>query len=260
MPNDTRKGWSRQELIIAFNGYCRIPFGRLNKSNPEIVRLALAMGRTPSALAMKLVNFASLDPVQQARGIKGLANVGKKDREIWEEFHRDWEGLAHESQQALESLRPGAKGDEVSPDALRLPSGETDRIAEVRIRTVQSFFRTVVLSAYNSTCAVCSVDIECLLIASHIIPWSVDVTRRADPTNGLSLCALHDRAFDSGLFTVDDSLVIHIAKRLLKRTSSRVQQVALQEINGDRLRCPDRFRPDPNALRYHREVVFNAVK
>ena len=54
--------WTRQQLKLAFHLYCQLPFGRLHRRNPEIVDLAELLGRTPSAVAMKLVNFASLDP------------------------------------------------------------------------------------------------------------------------------------------------------------------------------------------------------
>ncbi len=80
--------WTRHELILAFNLYCRIPFGRLHKGNPEIVSLAQNINRTPSAVAMKLVNFASFDPVHQARQITGLKNASRADREIWNEVFK----------------------------------------------------------------------------------------------------------------------------------------------------------------------------
>lgn len=44
--------WTRDQLLIAFRFYCRTPFGRLHYRNPEIIRLAEVIGRTPSALAM----------------------------------------------------------------------------------------------------------------------------------------------------------------------------------------------------------------
>ena len=50
----SRRVWTRQELLVAFALYCRLPFGRLHSRNPEIVQFAEAIGRTPSALAMKL--------------------------------------------------------------------------------------------------------------------------------------------------------------------------------------------------------------
>jgi putative restriction endonuclease len=75
--------WSREELILAINLYCKLPFGRLHNRNPEIINLANLIGRTPSSVAYKLVNFASLDPSLKARGIKGASNASNLDREIW---------------------------------------------------------------------------------------------------------------------------------------------------------------------------------
>ena len=69
-----QKLWTRDELILAINLYCKLPFGRLHRSNPEVIHLAELIGRTPSSIAYKLVNFASLDPSLQARGIKGASN------------------------------------------------------------------------------------------------------------------------------------------------------------------------------------------
>ena len=86
--------WTRDQLIAALDLYCRTPFGRLHRGNPDVVTLAKAIRRTPSAVAMKLVNFASFDPVQQKRGIRGLSNAAQADREIWEEFQGDWAELA----------------------------------------------------------------------------------------------------------------------------------------------------------------------
>ena len=57
-----RRPWTRAELIAAFNLYCQLTFGKLHKSNPQIVLLARLLERSPSSVSMKLVNFASLDP------------------------------------------------------------------------------------------------------------------------------------------------------------------------------------------------------
>ena len=75
------KGWSRDELLLAFRLYCRTPFGRLHYRNPEIVELAKLIGRTAGSAAMKACNFASLDPAQQARGIRGLKGASQADRD-----------------------------------------------------------------------------------------------------------------------------------------------------------------------------------
>jgi hypothetical protein len=45
--------WTREQLLLALNLYYRIPFGKQHKGAPEVVELAHAIGRTPSAVAMK---------------------------------------------------------------------------------------------------------------------------------------------------------------------------------------------------------------
>src|SRR5208282_4823902 len=90
--------WSREQLIVAFNLYCQIPFGKIHNRNPEIIALAKALGRTPSALSYKLANFASLDPALKQRNIAGATHGGKLEKQVWNEFNGDWERLAFESE------------------------------------------------------------------------------------------------------------------------------------------------------------------
>jgi putative restriction endonuclease len=78
--------WSRDELILAINLYCKLPFGRLHRGNSGVIHLAKLIGRTSNSVAYKLVNFASLDPSLKARGIKGASNASNLDKEIWNEF------------------------------------------------------------------------------------------------------------------------------------------------------------------------------
>ena len=80
--------WTREQRLIALNLYCKHPFGKLHKGNPIIKEVALKMGRTPSSLALKLCNFASLDPVLHARGIAGMSGAAREDKSIWENLKR----------------------------------------------------------------------------------------------------------------------------------------------------------------------------
>jgi predicted restriction endonuclease len=249
------RNWTRNELLLTFNLYCRTPFGKLHKSNPEVISLAQSIGRTPSAVAMKLVNFASFDPVQQARQIRGLSNASRADREIWDEFNTNSELLAFKSQQARQQV--ASEKIEVTEVEKPLPSGPTENTSLVRTRLVQGFFRDAVLSSYEFKCAMCSLDLPELLSASHIIPWSQNVTLRADPRNGLSLCAIHDRAFDRGLLSIGDSFNILLTPSArLHSCESRLYSVALLEVEGRSISLPKRFLPDQEALAYHREHVF----
>jgi putative restriction endonuclease len=77
------KLWTRDELILALNLYLKLPFGKLHSRTPEIVHLAKIIGRTANSVAMRLNNFASVDPFHQKRGIKGLEGGKKQVNEFW---------------------------------------------------------------------------------------------------------------------------------------------------------------------------------
>ena len=252
------KHWSRDELIVAFNLYCRTPFGRIHKTNPDIIEIAKNIGRTPSAAAMKMVNFASLDQFHRERNVKGLQHSSKLDEQIWEEFHKDWESFAFESQQSLARLLGKTDEDYALEVSFLEPDIPTEARRITRVRLVQRFFRDTVLSSYNYSCAVCKINLCKMLNASHIIPWSIDKNRRADPSNGLSLCAFHDRAFDRGLITIDEDLriVLSIEAKVKVIDAPKLHRVGLLEVEGQVIAIPNKFRPDQVALAYHRDRIF----
>src|SRR2546425_13167121 len=76
----------------------------MHARNPRVIELARLLGRTPSSVAMKLVNLASLDPAHQARGIKGLANHTRADELIWREFQTNWNQMSLTSETRLDEL------------------------------------------------------------------------------------------------------------------------------------------------------------
>ena len=251
-----RRAWTRDELLVAFNLYCKIPFGRIHKENPEIIKLASYIGRTPSSVAMKLVNFASLDPIQKQRNIKGLSNASRADRLIFEEFARNWNKTALESEIKIDQFKSSDHKLNNRAKDIKTPKGHTETSRLVKVRKVQNFFRTSVLISYFFKCAMCDLAVSELLNASHIIPWKDDEKRRADPTNGISLCTLHDRAFDRGLVSIDDDLKIIISSSLQIKTENNVHQYAFLCIQGKKLSTPNRFAPDRKALEYHRKRIF----
>src|SRR5258705_11651554 len=96
--------WTREHFLIALNLYCKLPFGRFDQTNRLVIEVASKMRRTPSSLAMKLSNFASLDPVQRARGIKGLSGASKQDQIMWNEFQAHPGSLGSASEQLVHDL------------------------------------------------------------------------------------------------------------------------------------------------------------
>jgi len=247
------RGWTREELIVAFNLYCKIPFGRIHLRNPLVIELARAIGRTPSAVSWKLANFARLDPALQKRNIAGAAHGAKAEIEIWDEFRSDWERLAFESERLLAQIT--GRVEEFEGEAKSFPEGKT-REAIIRTRVNQSFFRAAVLAAYGSKCCVTGCAIPELLNASHIVPWAVDVKNRTNPRNGLCLNALHDRAFDCGLLTVTSELKVKISPKARRKSSDVGTRDLLLRYEDAPISLPRHFAPDPELLKHHNEVIF----
>ena len=250
-----RSSWTRQQLLVAFTLYCRLPFGRLHSKNPEVISAAEAIGRTPSALAMKLTNIASLDPAITSSGRTGLRKASANDRAMWDEMHNDWERFAVESQKAIEAMQPAAM--QTDKPAQEEPENRVgqDRLVETTTRIGQSFFRAMILSAYNERCCITGLSIPSLLVASHIVPWSHDKQYRVNPRNGLLLSTLHDKAFDSGIFTLNDDMTVRISPTYSGR-DDRYFSESLERYEGLPIRLPQKFAPDQDLLSYHRAHIF----
>jgi len=242
-------------LIVTLDLYCRTPFGRLHRSNPDVVALAKAIGRTPSAVAMKLANFASFDPIQQKRGIHGLSNAGKEDRLVWQEFQSNWSSLALAGATIKDRFGIG-----ITPvseaDIQAKQNAPSEAVRQSKVRLVQGFFRDTVLASYVCACSFCGLCLTEMLTASQLIPWSSDEWRRADPRNGIALCAFHDRAFDRGLMTVRCDMTIVVSERAKTKAVTPMQEVGFILMDGAPIRMPARFAPDPVALEYHNKHVF----
>jgi putative restriction endonuclease len=247
--------WTRNQLLIVLRLYCNEPFGRLHRGNPTIVDTATLVGRTPSAVVFKACNFASLDPTHRQRGVKGLKNTASADRELWAEFLADSERIAAEAEAAYERLA-GTPSDPVPGEPPSPLPGPTERDALVRVRRVQGFFRRAVLASYENRCAISGIPIGELLNASHIIPWSVDPLRRADPRNGIALNALYDRAFDRGLISIDAKHRVLVSPRLRVPDPTALHRTTLLALEGHPVHPPTRFLPSPEALAYHRDTIF----
>lgn len=255
--------WTREHFLIALNLYYKLPFGKLHRRNPIIIEAAQKMGRTPDSLAMKLVNFASLDPVQRSRGISGLSGATKQDREMWDEFKSNLSVLGPESEQMLHDMFTHDETKEIdllSREKIRItaPSGPTEIEATVKTRRGQQFFRQSVLNAYDVRCCISGINVPRLLVASHIKPWGKFPADRLNPKNGLCLSNLHDAAFDSGLITLNEKLEVILSKRL----KSFFPQPALEQnfipYEGKSICLPQKLaEPDLDFLSYHRTTVFS---
>ena len=250
----SKGNWTREQTILAFHFYCQTPFGQLHAKNKKIIELAALIGRTPGALAMKCVNIASIDPAIRESGRAGLSNASALDREVWEEFHANWDGLVEQA----ESLRtfllqereiPQAQAEGESVDF----TGET-RIALVKQRVKQAFFRRSVLSSYGGKCCISGVSDSRFLVASHIVAWKDDASNRLNPANGLCLSAIHDKAFDNHLFSLSDDHRI-ILSQSLRATRDQFLRDVFWKLDDTRIELPERFVPDIALVARHRNSM-----
>lgn len=243
--------WSREEHLLAFNLYLQLPFGQLHHRNPQIIAMSSLLGRTPSSLAMKLSNFARIDPALRQRGISGLSRGAKGEAEAWREFEYDPEELSFESERILAGRLGRSVEKFAKVETVDLPAAGAERDAIVRVRVNQSLFRHRIISGYNNTCCFTGFMIPELLVASHIIPWATSREHRLNPRNGLCLNALHDRAFDRGLMWIAEDLSIQFSERVHRSEDPATSWMA--QFHGTKLKISGKLTPDAVLLGRHRE-------
>lgn len=124
----------------------------------------------------------------------------------------------------LEVLQTVLRGEEVPQEELTAIPTERQIVARtVALRQRESTFRRRVLNAYSYQCAVCEIQLN-LVEAAHIVPvyvqGSTDLT-----SNGLALCSLHHKGYDSALIAVDEHYSVRVSQ-------SQVQRLQVQDLGG----------------------------
>ena len=253
-----RKLWSREELMLVFNLYLKLPFGKMHTRTPEIIEMASLLGRTVNSIAIRLTNFASCDPYHQNRGVKGMVGGIRQCQPIWDEFFGNKEVLIFESEKILaekQNQTIETKFNEILFD-LKYLKGET-KLREVKTRVNQNVFRQIVVANYSSKCAITGIDLPELLFASHIIPWAKNEEERLNPENGICLSALYDKAFDKGLIAINENYQILISDKLKKKKGADYYEKYFASIENQSLIQPQRYFPKKDFIQYHLDVIFN---
>lgn len=257
MENRYGTKWTYDETVIALGLYFQIPFAKVNKNTPEVVRVAKLMGRAPASLSMKIGNLGRLDPTLLSRGISGLVNGAKMEVDVWNEYCDRIDELSIRYYELLQSLDK-ERTKEINEDNSINTLPGLDGVSLSHYRINQSFFRHSVLSAYNNTCCITGLSEMKLLVASHIKPWAKceNGNERTKTENGLCLNALHDKAFDNGLLTLDENLRVVLSGALKSAVQCEVFKDYFVRYEGKQISLPERGSPSEEFLSYHRENIF----
>ncbi len=79
---------------------------------------------------------------------------------------------------------------------------------------------------------------------------------RLNPSNGIAINALHDRAFENGLLTITPEYIIKISSILQKQMKSTSVNNYFIKYHNNELLLPFRFLPDVEFLKYHNQERF----
>ena len=250
--------WTRDEFILTFNLYLKIEYKKINDQNPDVIKLANLINRSPGSISIRLANFASVDPYHQQRGAGGLKNGGNTIQLIWDEFYKDREKLLFQSEQILaqkENTSIEKKFEDILFDTKDL-KGE-DILRMVKNRVNQSVFRQMVLSNYNNKCAITGIDIPELLLASHIIPWSKNEEHRLNPENGICFSPLYDKAFDKGLIGINTNHEIIFSDSIKRKKETEFYNKYFSSIENQKIITAQKYLPRKEFLEYHLDTIFN---
>lgn len=249
-----RNYWTDEEMILTLDLYFKLPFGRLNKSTPEVKQLANLIGRTDNSVALRLVNYAACDPYIRETGRTGMTSGMGKCMPFWNYFSNNKEELflraeeikAKLTQKPIEQLLSLSPNDFIGKE----------RESVIRQRVNQNSFRSMILSNYNEKCAITGICLPQLLIASHIIPWADNVNERLNPENGICLSPLYDKAFDRGLIGIRTDYTIIISKELKEYHNEEFYALNFSNVENKLITLPEEHAPNKTFLEYHLEHIF----
>ncbi len=112
-----------------------------------------------------------------------------------------------------------------------------------------------VKGAYAYQCAICAISTAEFLVSSHIIPVGdgKHKDKRKDPSNGICLCSIHDKAFDGGYLTVTEDLKVKVS---VKAKSDKILFSYLEPFDGSTIKKALKYSPKAEYLQYHKKYIF----
>ena len=236
-----------------------MPQHSINEENDTIKHIARLLNRTSGALCMKIFNLAHNDPKMIIRGRVGLRNCSSLDKIVVHEFLNDWSACCNKAQNYFDALLMGLEEQGISSKdyiVKEFPAFDKS-YATLEQLTCQRFFRNTVLASYDFHCCITGINVNELIVASHIKPWTASADEeKANPDNGLCLNVFHERLFAKGLMTITPDYKIHFSQCL---KNYDCPDGFIKNYEGQTIRLPEKFPPNLEYLEYHNDVIFKSA-
>lgn len=195
----------------------------------------------------KTVSVYSRFSIQKSAGITGIDQYIDKNGQSVISFKPEYLGLYLENFATIHDLSLIDLRDLiVQSDILQDESQQVEFSIQRQKYTVTHtrykrsvHFRAMVYNAYNFTCAMCGIQLS-LVEAAHIVPHS-HFNGTDEINNGICLCPLHHKAYDSSLVYFVGNYTIKINKdkaEYLKKTGRAGGIEKLRELNLLKLQLP----------------------
>lgn len=233
--------WVDEELLLTLYIYLTHNHDELNKSSLflrdfcERLNSFTGKSRTLAAIEMRISNYKSLD---SNYGKKGLNNVGKNVKDIWNKYSKDLKYLQELYfkfiNMTFKPINQTARNEIVDiENELKSIKNDADRykiinienedafvesLISIRNGAIQKIFRDNLIMEFNHKCALCDINNIYFLIASHILPYSRCINKEdmINHNNGLLLCPIHDALFDKKYISFNKNGKIIISKSVDK--------------------------------------------
>lgn len=268
------KQWNVNETTLCLGLYYLYSSGTVSFEE-GIKSLGAILNRTRGSVGFKVGNLTNCDNPE-----KGFSHGSKLDEAIFKKYSGNIDILFLDIKKILSldeykncdssillSNNPYSSSDsffDFQEEEIAYVAGEysssnyyaDDKESIVRVREKQWAFRTSLLTNYDKTCCISGIKEPRLLVASHIIPWADNKSKRLDPANGLLLNTMLDRAFDQGMITfhpIDHHLIVS------DRIKDKKTLEYLSSFEGCTLTPPKHLSATPSKenLQYHNDVIFN---
>lgn len=257
-----KRNWTEEEAILALCLYYELPTSKHDKATKEIQELASMLNRSVGSVVFKLGNLKALDSNADGKGFTHGANI---DKVVWDRYLKNPAKLFEDRDRILANYfadgisehNPlyGLNEAEEMKLEQELDFSEEDKTKLQKWREKQWAFRLSLLKGYDEHCCISGVSNRDFLIASHIVPWSIDKENRLNPQNGLLLNVFLDKAFDKGYITIkSQDFTVSVCDKI----TDKALQKQLIPLQGFRIHLPSNIEryPGKEFLEYHNDVIF----